>query len=164
MNVHERSRPRGALDFPRLVRVDPSGVRQGEPTACRPASKYAVADRALRREPGGRPPRGSAGPSSPPRRGAAQTPLLGQPAPPSPPPPPPPAGPAPAPPPPARPPPSPRRRSQAPLPSSHTALSDSLPARWSEEESSAARIDSSALCPLRPPGPELIGELGARFP
>ncbi|XP_045321415.1 GTPase KRas isoform X2 [Leopardus geoffroyi] len=36
MNVHECSRPRGALDFPKLVRVDPKRVRQGSPLRAGP--------------------------------------------------------------------------------------------------------------------------------
>lgn len=60
----------------------------------------------------------------------------------------------------ARPPSSPRRRSQArSLPSSHTTLSRSLPARRSGEESSAARIDSSALCGRPAPNSSVCSEL-----
>jgi len=44
-------------------------------------------------------------------------------------------------------------------PSPHTALSRSLPARGSVEESSAARIDSSALCGRPAPNSSVCSEL-----
>lgn len=52
----------------------PESLASVQPSAPRPGCESAAAGWALRRESGGGTPRGSRGPSSPPRRGTAQTP------------------------------------------------------------------------------------------
>ncbi|CAN0297955.1 unnamed protein product [Rangifer tarandus platyrhynchus] len=145
----------------------------GVPSPSRPGSESAALGRALRLEPGGGP---RVDPPAPPQAGAEAPPRANRPpttpvARPHPPPPQPPASsaaPAPAPPPPAWSAPSPARAgplrlpggaSRLALPSSPTALSRSLPALPSGEESSTERIDSSALCGRPAPNSSVRSEL-----